>query len=164
MARDDVSTVLSTLSLRQKLLLAQAVHQVGTQDWSRVSALLLQHPLVKREPGVATAGGDAAKKAETIEEDGKEKEREKYGAMLAQTLNAKGCEQAWSALMLQQGIVDPPADSQTASNGASPAKSAEDGATPKQDKKAQLALAQSLYAERLEELRAQILEKEERFR
>ena len=44
-------SALAKLSLRDKLLLAQAVHEVGTSppDWGRVSSLLLAHPLIRQQ-------------------------------------------------------------------------------------------------------------------
>ncbi len=143
-------SALSKLSLRDKLLLAQAVHEIGTSppDWGRVSALLLAHPLIRQQSRLEQAAN--------------------AGLTLGRIFGTRECERAWTALMRQRGLVlgkdevvpEPPAST----TPTTPKPKEPRGLQPRTDRRSQLALAQLLYAERLEELKEQIKEKEEQFK
>ncbi|PWN41100.1 hypothetical protein IE81DRAFT_324925 [Ceraceosorus guamensis] len=151
---------LSRLTLGDKLLLAQAVHHVGSvpPDWARVSALVLNHPLIKTSARIETVS--------------------KAGFTLGRVFGSRECERAWIALMRMYGLVYQPGETQAQSQSQSMTQEDEEGnavqttpknkesraAAPKTDKTSQLQLAQLLYAERLLELRNQIKEKEDKFR
>ncbi|SNX82244.1 uncharacterized protein MEPE_00950 [Melanopsichium pennsylvanicum] len=148
-------SALARLTLRDKLLLAQAVHEIGTTppDWGRVSALLLSHPLIR----AATSRIPPSS-----------------GITLGRIFGTRECERAWTALMRQRGLVlgkdeapplPPTPSGENAPSGSTPTRPKEPrGLQPRTDRRSQLALAQLLYAERMEELKEQIKEKEEQFR
>lgn len=73
------------LALSDQLLLAQAVHQVGTDpvDWERVSGLLLAHPLVNSAARKQALGGQS----------------------LDTLFGADACRDAWIQLMRRHGFV-----------------------------------------------------------
>lgn len=143
-------SALAKLSLRDKLLLAQAVHEVGTSppDWGRVSSLLLAHPLIRQQSRLEQAAH--------------------AGLTLGRIFGTRECERAWTALMRQRGLVlskdeaapEPP----TPTTPSTPKPKEPRGLQPRTDRRSQLALAQLLYAERMEELKEQIREKEEQFK
>ncbi|GAC98977.1 hypothetical protein PHSY_006574 [Pseudozyma hubeiensis SY62] len=140
-------SALAKLSLRDKLLLAQAVHEIGTSppDWGRVSALLLAHPLIRQQSRLEQAAN--------------------AGLTLGRIFGTRECERAWIALMRQRGLVlgkdEIPPEPVTPTT---PKPKEARGLQPRTDKRSQLALAQLLYAERMEELKEQIKEKEEQFK
>ncbi|SPO22849.1 uncharacterized protein UTRI_01527 [Ustilago trichophora] len=140
-------SALAKLSLRDKLLLAQAVHEIGTSppDWGRVSALLLAHPLIRQQSRLEQAAN--------------------AGLTLGRIFGTRECERAWTALMRQRGLVlakdEAPPEPPTPTT---PKPKEPRGLQPRTDKRSQLALAQLLYAERIEELKDQIREKEEQFK
>ncbi|SJX60942.1 uncharacterized protein SRS1_12167 [Sporisorium reilianum f. sp. reilianum] len=140
-------SALAKLSLRDKLLLAQAVHEIGTSppDWGRVSALLLAHPLVRQQSRLEQAAH--------------------AGLTLGRIFGTRECERAWIALMRQRGLVlgkdEVPPEPVTPTT---PKPKEARGLQPRTDRRSQLALAQLLYAERMEELKEQIKEKEEQFK
>ena len=72
------------LALSDQLLLAQAVHQVGTDpvDWARVSGLLLAHPLVNNAARKQALGGQS----------------------LDTLFGADACRDAWTQLMKRHGL------------------------------------------------------------
>ncbi|KAG8936747.1 hypothetical protein FRC02_012029 [Tulasnella sp. 418] len=47
----SINDVLATLSNREKLLFAQVLYELGANDWTEVSKLLIQHPLIDRPKG-----------------------------------------------------------------------------------------------------------------
>ncbi|KAJ9479851.1 Nuclear protein STH1/NPS1 [Pseudozyma hubeiensis] len=140
-------SALAKLSLRDKLLLAQAVHEIGTSppDWGRVSALLLAHPLIRQQSRLEQAAN--------------------AGLTLGRIFGTRECERAWIALMRQRGLVlgkdEIPPEPVTPTT---PKPKEARGLQPRTDRRSQLALAQLLYAERMEELKEQIKEKEEQFK
>ncbi|TKY85251.1 hypothetical protein EX895_006331 [Sporisorium graminicola] len=140
-------SALAKLSLRDKLLLAQAVHEIGTSppDWGRVSALLLAHPLIRQQSRLEQAAN--------------------AGLTLGRIFGTRECERAWIALMRQRGLVlgkDEVAPEPV--TPTTPKTKEARGLQPRTDRRSQLALAQLLYAERMEELKEQIKEKEEQFK
>ncbi|EST10186.1 Bromodomain protein [Kalmanozyma brasiliensis GHG001] len=140
-------SALAKLSLRDKLLLAQAVHEIGTSppDWGRVSSLLLAHPLVRQQSRLEQAAN--------------------AGLTLGRIFGTRECERAWIALMRQRGLVlgkDEVVPEPVTPTTPKPKEAR--GLQPRTDRRSQLALAQLLYAERLEELKEQIKEKEEQFK
>lgn len=142
-------SALAKLSLRDKLLLAQAVHEIGTSppDWGRVSALLLSHPLIRQQSRLEQANA--------------------AGLTLGRIFGTRECERAWVALMRQRGLVlgkDELPPEPTSSTPTTPKPKEPRGLQPRTDRSSQLALAQLLYAERMEELKEQIREKEEQFK
>ncbi|KAJ1034032.1 hypothetical protein NDA18_000904 [Ustilago nuda] len=148
-------SALARLSLRDKLLLAQAVHEIGTSppDWGRVSALLLSHPLIRQQSRLEQANVS--------------------GLTLGRIFGTRECERAWTALMRQRGLVlgkdelppeSAPTTPTTLTTPTTPKPKEPRGLQPRTDRRSQLALAQLLYAERLEELKEQIREKEEQFK
>ncbi|KAJ1591201.1 hypothetical protein NDA11_007031 [Ustilago hordei] len=145
-------SALARLSLRDKLLLAQAVHEIGTSppDWGRVSALLLSHPLIRQQSRLEQANV--------------------AGLTLGRIFGTRECERAWTALMRQRGLVlgkdelPPEPAPTTPTTPTTPKPKEPRGLQPRTDRRSQLALAQLLYAERMEELKEQIREKEEQFK
>ena len=142
-------SALSKLSLRDKLLLAQAVHEIGTSppDWGRVSALLLAHPLIRQQSRLEQAAN--------------------AGLTLGRIFGTRECERAWIALMRQRGLVlgkDEVAPEPATPTPTTPKPKEARGLQPRTDRRSQLALAQLLYAERMEELKEHIREKEEQFK
>lgn len=144
---------LSRLTLSDKLLLAQAVHHIGSSppDWGRVSSVLLSHPLIRTKSRLEQAS--------------------KAGITLGRIFGSRECERAWVALMRQYNLVLQPGEkeiinesegegSSTLANRAKEAR----GLPPKTDRGSQLALAQSLYAERILEIQESIKLKEQRFK
>jgi bromodomain-containing protein 8 len=141
---------LSRLTLSDKLLLAQAVHHIGSSppDWGRVSSILLSHPLIRTK--------------------GRLEQASKAGITLGRIFGSRECERAWVALMRQYNLVLQPGekeyiDGDASSTLANRAKEAR-GLPPKTDRGSQLALAQFLYAERIREIQESIKIKEQRFK
>jgi bromodomain-containing protein 8 len=135
--------VLKHLDTRDRLLLAQAVNESGkgSPDWTKVSSLLLQHPLIKSE----------ARQAELA----------KQGTTTGRIFGVRECERAWTALMRQRNLVEPNTDT-AAKEGQEKGRDST-RAQPRTDKHSQLALAKLLYVERIKELQAAISEREDRF-
>jgi hypothetical protein len=144
---------LSRLTLSDKLLLAQAVHHIGSSppDWGRVSSILLLHPLIRTK--------------------GRLEQASKAGITLGRIFGSRECERAWVALMRQYNLVLQPgekefineSDGDGSSTLANRAKEAR-GLPPKTDRGSQLALAQFLYAERIREIQESIKIKEQKFK
>ncbi|WFD35101.1 hypothetical protein MCUN1_001950 [Malassezia cuniculi] len=76
------------LQLADQLLLAQAVHHIGTSppEWNKVSELILDHPLIKSEA--------------------REKLFAEQNTSASELFSASACEANWSALMRTRGVVD----------------------------------------------------------
>ena len=76
------------LLLADQLLLAQAVHHVGTSppEWQRVSQVILEHPLVAN--------------------DARTQEFAKKHSSASELFSPSACETNWNALMGIRGIVD----------------------------------------------------------
>lgn len=76
------------LQLADQLLLAQAVHHIGTTppEWGRVSRLILEHPLVVSEERAR----DFAQK----------------NVSAAELFSPSACESNWNALMRMRGVID----------------------------------------------------------
>ncbi|PWN18616.1 hypothetical protein BCV69DRAFT_284921 [Microstroma glucosiphilum] len=130
-----------------KLLLAQAVHHLGEAppNWVNVSNLMLAHPLIKT-PGRLKAAQEA-------------------GTTLVRVFGSRECERTWTALMRSNNLViggEEEVESSAVILKQRPKEAR--GLPPKMDRKSQLALAQILYAERMEELRDSIKKKEEEFK
>lgn len=148
-------SALARLTLTDKLLLAQVVHHLAESppNWASVSNLVLSHPLVKN-PSRIKAAADA-------------------GLSLARIFGTRECERAWTALMRHYNLVVPSGEDDASGQGnatknengpPTPRLKEAKGAQPRTDRKSQLALAQILYAERMEELRDSIKKKEEEFK
>ncbi|PWN88238.1 hypothetical protein FA10DRAFT_280816, partial [Acaromyces ingoldii] len=142
---------LSRLTLSDKLLLAQAVHHIGTSppDWARVSSVLLAHPLIKTSQRL-----EQVVKANTT---------------LGRFFGSRECERAWVALMRQYGLVLDGTSSNVGSaeedgTATTPRSREARGQAAKTDRASQLTLAEYLYAERISEVRESIRQKEELFR
>lgn len=141
-------TSVSKLSLTDRLLLAQVVHSHNESppDWPKVSNAMLNHPLVKSEDRVKAAS-DA-------------------GLTMGRVFGSRECERSWVQLMRQYHLTQ--AGEESEADVTSPLmkqrpKEAR-GLPPRTDRKSQLALAQILYAEKMEELRDSIKKKEEEFK
>ena len=76
------------LQLADQLLLAQAVHHIGTTppEWERVSRLILEHPLVVNEA--------------------RAREFAQKNLSAAELFSPSACETNWGALMRMRGIID----------------------------------------------------------
>ena len=72
------------------------------------------------------------------------------GKIPSVTLDATQCQLAWTVLMLERGLVDKSSSASTT--------------TPMKDSRAQLALAQLLYVERVQDLEKTITSRENRYR
>lgn len=136
-------SALARLSLTDKLLLAQAVHHLGESppNWASVSSLMLAHPLIKG-PNKTKAAADAS-------------------ITLGRVYGSRECERAWTALMRANNLV---ASEEDESDNIKQRPKEAKGAPPRIDRRSQLALAQILYAERMEELRDSVKKKEEEFK
>ncbi|KAG9046362.1 hypothetical protein FS837_004586 [Tulasnella sp. UAMH 9824] len=51
----SVDDILAQLSLRDRLLFAQVVYELGCSDWGAIAGLLAKHPLIQRPKGFFTA-------------------------------------------------------------------------------------------------------------
>lgn len=139
-------TAVTKLSITERLLIAQVVHYLNESppDWAKVSSHMLSHPLIKG-PERAKAAAEA-------------------GQQLQRLFGTRECERIWTALMRENNLIMPE-DSEADVSQKQTARSKEaKGPQPKTDRKSQLALAQILYAEKMEELRESIRRKEEEFK
>lgn len=141
-------SALSKFSTRDKLLLAQAVHELGDEppEWGKVASLMLAHPVV-RDPT-------------------RLEEVQAAGITIGRVFGTRECERAWTALMRQRGLVLQPGEVGAPKNPVVEARNRKEarGAPPRTDKKSQLALAQLLYAERMEEIKESLRGKEVQYK
>ncbi|KAG8917389.1 hypothetical protein FRC01_002483 [Tulasnella sp. 417] len=54
-AAPSIDDILAQLSLRDRLLFAQVVYELGCSDWGAIAGLLAKHPLIQRPKGFFTA-------------------------------------------------------------------------------------------------------------
>ncbi|CAO1618654.1 unnamed protein product [Parajaminaea phylloscopi] len=141
-------TAVSKLSLTDRLLLAQIVHSQGEcpPNWLRVSTSMLNHPLVKsveRQKAAADAG-----------------------LTMGRIFGSRECERSWVQLMRQYNLTTAGEEADTDAAGPLMKQRPKEarGPTPRTDRRSQLALAQILYTEKMEELRDSIKKKEEEFK